>query len=139
MVKRMQDPVDTHVGKRLRTRRTMLGLSQEKLGEAVGVTFQMIQKYERGACRVGASRLQQMAHALDVPVSWFFEDYGQAASVQPILKVAEDRTALSEDIFTKRETIQLLKAYYSLPEESRKHVLNMVKGLSSENVDKVAS
>ena len=68
------DPIDVHVGSRLRMRRNMLGMSQEKLGEAVGLTFQQIQKYERGANRVGASRLYQFARVLDVPVSFFYDD-----------------------------------------------------------------
>ena len=66
------DPVDVHVGSRVRLRRTLLGLSQERLGEAVGLTFQQIQKYERGANRIGASRMYDLAHVLDVPVSFFF-------------------------------------------------------------------
>ena len=68
------DPVDVHVGSRVRLRRTLLGLSQEKLGEAVGLTFQQIQKYERGANRIGASRMYDLAHVLDVPVAFFFEE-----------------------------------------------------------------
>src|SRR3989339_270854 len=67
-------PVDVHVGQRLRQRRTLLGMSQEKLGEAVNLTFQQIQKYERGANRIGASRLFQLGQVLDVSVSYFFED-----------------------------------------------------------------
>src|SRR5262245_8084214 len=70
----VSDPVDVHVGSRVRLRRTLLGLSQERLGEAVGLTFQQIQKYERGANRIGASRMYDLAHVLDVPVSFFFED-----------------------------------------------------------------
>lgn len=67
-------PVDVHVGTRVRLRRTMLGISQEKLGEAVGLTFQQIQKYERGANRIGSSRLFEFSRVLDVPVSFFFDD-----------------------------------------------------------------
>lgn len=68
------NPVDTHVGVRLKQRRAMIGLTQEKLGEQLGVTFQQIQKYEKGANRIGASRLQEIAQILDVPVSYFFDD-----------------------------------------------------------------
>src|SRR5512144_1355925 len=71
------NPVDIHVGSRVRLRRTLLGLSQEKLGEAVGLTFQQIQKYERGANRIGASRLFEFSRILDVPVSFFFEDMAE--------------------------------------------------------------
>lgn len=68
------DPVDVHVGARIRLRRTMMGISQEKLGDGLGVTFQQVQKYEKGANRVGASRMQQISNVLDVPVSYFFEE-----------------------------------------------------------------
>ena len=75
------NPVDIHVGSRVRLRRTLLGLSQEKLGEAVGLTFQQIQKYERGANRIGASRLFEFSRILDVPVSFFFDDMAERAKV----------------------------------------------------------
>src|SRR5512145_1807794 len=68
------NPIDVHVGSRVRLRRTLLGMSQEKLGEAIGLTFQQVQKYERGANRIGSSRLFDLARVLDVPVSYFFED-----------------------------------------------------------------
>src|SRR5277367_1577262 len=68
------NPIDTHVGARVRLRRTLLGMSQEKLGEAIGLTFQQVQKYERGANRIGASRLFDLSRVLDVPVSFFFDD-----------------------------------------------------------------
>ena len=70
------NPIDVHVGTRVRLRRTLLGMSQEKLGEAIGLTFQQVQKYERGANRVGASRLYDLSRVLDVPVSYFFEEMG---------------------------------------------------------------
>ena len=73
------NPVDVHVGSRVRLRRTMLGMSQEKLGEAIGLTFQQVQKYERGANRIGASRLHDLSCVLDVPVAYFFEEYGDGA------------------------------------------------------------
>lgn len=125
-----KDPIDVHVGQRLRLRRTLLGLSQEKVGEAVGVTFQMIQKYEKGACRVGASRLQQLAHVLDAPVAWFFDEFNDGRAKRVASLVAEDKAHLSEDVLTQKETINLLKAYYALPEDQRKHVLAMMKGLA---------
>ena len=91
-------PVDVHVGSRVRLRRTMLGMSQEKLGHAIGVTFQQVQKYERGANRVGASRLHEISRILDVPVSYFFDEMSAAtaavtaASVAPASAVARRRT-----------------------------------------------
>src|SRR6478735_1360147 len=72
--KKKPNPIDIHVGSRIRLRRTMLGMSQEKLGESLGITFQQIQKYEKGTNRVGASRLQNISSILNVPVSFFFED-----------------------------------------------------------------
>ena len=73
MAKKAPNPTDKHVGARVRMRRMMLGMSQEKLGDALGLTFQQVQKYEKGANRIGASRLQQIAHILQVPVSFFFD------------------------------------------------------------------
>src|SRR5438477_8494548 len=73
MAKKAPNPVDKHVGSRVRMRRIMLGMSQEKLGDALSLTFQQVQKYEKGTNRIGASRLQQIAHFLEVPVSFFFE------------------------------------------------------------------
>ncbi len=75
-------PVDVHVGRRFRVRRTLLGLSQEKLGEALGLTFQQVQKYESGANRISASRLYQIGHLLDVPVSYFFEELTEPETQQ---------------------------------------------------------
>src|SRR5205807_10013477 len=72
-MKKAPNPVDKHVGSRVRLRRMMLSMSQEKLGDALGLTFQQVQKYEKGANRIGASRLQQISHSLQVPVSFFFE------------------------------------------------------------------
>jgi transcriptional regulator with XRE-family HTH domain len=83
--KKKPNPIDIHVGSRIRLRRTMLGMSQEKLGEALGITFQQIQKYEKGTNRVGASRLQNISTILNVPVSFFFEDApGDPATVSPV-------------------------------------------------------
>ena len=76
------NPIDVHVGSRVRLRRNMLGLSQEKLGEAIGLTFQQVQKYEKGVNRVGAARLQQIATALDVPVTFFYDGDGKAREVE---------------------------------------------------------
>lgn len=123
------DPIDITVGQRLRQRRLLVGQTQEQLAESIGVTFQMVQKYEKGSCRVGASRLSQIARALNVPVAYFF-DNGQTA--KPLSKVAEDTTHLDDDILSQKETIDLLKAYYALPEAARKGILTMAKGLAPE-------
>lgn len=129
-MRKTMDPIDGHVGQRLRLRRSMLGLSQEKLGEAVGVSFQMIQKYERGDCRVGASRLMKIAQTMQVPVAWFFE--GQDVPALAKMALAEDKNVLDESVFQKKETLDLLRAYYALPDAIRRHVLGMVRGLKNE-------
>lgn len=130
MIQRARDPIDTYVGQRLRLRRTMAGMSQERLGEAIGVSFQMVQKYERGDCRVGASRLMKISSALNVPVSFFFEGFAGARPDSAL--VAEDKNMLDEKVFQSKESFDLLKAYYALPEAVRKHVLGMVKGLDKD-------
>lgn len=124
-----RDPIDAHVGQRLKLRRGLLGWSQDKLAQAVGVSFQQVQKYENGANRVGASRLMNMSQILGVPVAYFFEGFGENVTANLPL-VAEDAAVLDDGIFEKRETLELLKAYYALPEAMRKHVLGMVKGMT---------
>ena len=131
MTVRLRDPIDTYVGQRLRLRRTMTGMSQERLGDAIGVSFQMVQKYERGDCRVGASRLMKISSALGVPVSFFFDGFQGATPLS--LPVAEDKRGFDDKLLHSKETIDLLKAYYALPEAVRKHVLGIVKGLDKEH------
>ncbi len=96
-------PIDVHVGARVRLRRNLLGMSQTQLGESLGLTFQQIQKYERGVNRVSASRLYQMSHILDVPVSFFFDGRDGEPNVQ-----------LPEGILLKRETLEFVRAYYRI-------------------------
>lgn len=119
-------PVDIHVGQKLRQRRLLVGMTQEQLASAVGVSFQMIQKYEKGA-RIGVSRLTQIARALGVAESFFFP--APTANTQQARQVAEDKATITDEMLTQKETINLLKAYYALPEHTRKHVLDMMKGL----------
>src|SRR6201997_5585917 len=83
MAKKAPNPIDKHVGSRVRMRRMMLGMSQERLGDALGLTFQQVQKYERGVNRVGASRLFDISRVLDVPISFFFEDMPEGMSEGP--------------------------------------------------------
>ncbi len=127
------DPIDVHVGGRVRLRRTLLGLSQEKLGEAVGLTFQQIQKYERGANRIGASRMYDLAQVLEVPVSFFYDDMN--AEVKNRDTVDEDGQAvdveLDADPLTRRETMELVRAYYRVGSAPvRKRVFELVKSLA---------
>jgi transcriptional regulator with XRE-family HTH domain len=124
--------VDVHVGSRVRLRRTLLGMSQEKLGDAVGLTFQQIQKYERGANRIGSSRLYQFSQVLDVPVSFFFDD--MPPEVAGGRRVSGDGGEPPErtDQFTKRETLELVRAYYRIGEPAiRKRVFDLVKAIAA--------
>jgi transcriptional regulator with XRE-family HTH domain len=124
--------VDVHVGSRVRLRRTLLGMSQEKLGDAVGLTFQQIQKYERGANRIGSSRLYQFSQVLDVPVSFFFDD--MPPEVAGGGRVSGDGGDAPErtDQFTKRETLELVRAYYRIGEPAiRKRVFDLVKAIAA--------
>lgn len=105
------DPVDLHVGGRLRLRRTLLGISQEKLGAALGLTFQQIQKYERGANRVSASKLHALSRALDVPVQWFFEECRRPAPATPTrfeLELGREFRRLAPR--TKQAIVQLIRS-----------------------------
>jgi transcriptional regulator with XRE-family HTH domain len=113
------DPVDIHVGARVRLRRTLLGLSQEKLGAALGLTFQQVQKYERGANRIGASRLWQISRALDVPVSFFFDDQGAAAAA----------STEAPGILLSREMLEMARAYAALPPEIRRRLFTLTKSI----------
>ncbi len=123
--------VDAHVGSRVRLRRTLLGFSQEKLGEAVGLTFQQIQKYERGANRIGSSRLYQFSQVLDVPVSFFFDDMPEAAGARPGGLSEDAPSAYESDQFTKRETLELVRAYYKITNgDVRKRVFELVKAVA---------
>lgn len=125
------NPIDVHVGARLRLRRTLLGLSQEKLGEAVGITFQQLQKYERGSNRISASRLYNLAQVLNVPVSFFFDD------MTPGEEIGGDTAQPTEtdefESMAKRETLELVRAYYRIGDPSvRKRTFDLVKALGGE-------
>jgi len=126
-------PVDMHVGARLRTRRTLMGMSQDKLGAYVGLTFQQIQKYERGANRIGASRLYQLSNVLDVSVSYFFEE--MPGDVQKTNGgYADSKTSLADqgvDPMAKRETLELVRAYYRIEDPKvRKGIQELTKSIS---------
>ncbi len=127
-------PVDVHVGARLRLRRTLLGISQEKLGEAVSLTFQQIQKYERGANRVGASRLFEFSRILGVPVSYFFDDMPKevADSYKTEVDGLSDKIQqkIEGDPMVRRETLELVRAYYKIGDPKvRKRIYELVKSL----------
>ncbi|MEO1040257.1 MAG: helix-turn-helix transcriptional regulator [Pseudomonadota bacterium] len=120
----MTNEIDHHVGKRLRRRRRLLGLTQQQLAQAVGIRFQQVQKYECGANRVSASRLFELAEALDVPVQYFYEGLqGRGESAAP---EGED---LAPDILSQKETVDLVRAYYKLNERPRRRLLELAKSL----------
>lgn len=125
------NPIDIHVGSRVRLRRTLLGMSQEKLGEALSLTFQQIQKYERGANRIGSSRLYQLANILDVPVSFFFDDMPEGVTGHRRLGMQEsDAPSFEQENLSRRETLELVRAYYRIPDPSvRKRVFELVKAV----------
>lgn len=128
------NPVDVHVGRRLRLRRTLLGLSQEKLGAAIGLTFQQVQKYERGSNRIGASRLFDLSRVLDVPVGFFFDDMSEEVAAR---SPGQSRGRIeSVDVepspLAKRETLELVRAYYKIHNPTvRKRLFEMVKALAA--------
>lgn len=135
-----QHPVDVHVGRRLRSRRTMLGMSQENLGDAVGVTFQQIQKYEKGLNRIGSSRLFEFSRTLSVSVSYFFEDfYENADNNGSTPEVNENGSLYETETLANKEVLALVRAYSAIEDELvRKKVLGLVKSLSSFNGDEPA-
>ena len=120
----MAHAVDVHVGKRIRHRRWMNGTTQQQLADAVGIKFQQIQKYETGMNRVSASRLWDIAHALDVPVTFFFEGFDQE---QP---AAESGSAMPTDILADKEALELLRSYYAIPENQRRRLFDLARVLS---------
>ncbi len=124
-------PVDVHVGQRLRMRRNLLGVSQTKLGQGVGLTFQQIQKYERGANRIGASRLHEFSRILDVPVSYFFEELtGQETPQTAGIQRPETTEKSEQDPLIKRETLELVRAYYRISNpKARRHLFELTKAL----------
>ncbi|WP_182084246.1 helix-turn-helix transcriptional regulator [Aureimonas sp. ME7] len=135
------NPVDIHVGARVRLRRTMLGTSQEKLGEALGVTFQQVQKYEKGTNRVGASRLQKIAEVLDVPVAFFFEGYkGDAPAHGHGPGMREADAEFVEDFSVSPETLQLNRAFARVQDPTvRRRILDLVRSLADAEAGEASS
>ncbi|MGR3757658.1 MAG: helix-turn-helix domain-containing protein [Tranquillimonas sp.] len=118
----MKHPVDVHVGKRVRHRRWMVGMTQQQLAERVGIKFQQIQKYETGMNRISASRLWDISEALDVPVAFFFEglEEGQAG----------ESGTLPADILADKEALELVRSYYAIPENQRRRLFELARVLS---------
>ncbi len=123
--------IDAHVGRRVRLRRTLLGMSQTALGQAVGVTFQQIQKYERGSNRIGSGRLYQFAEVLDVPVPFFFDDMTPDVARRPPGVTDAQVVGGEEDQMSRRETLELVRAYYRISDpRNRRRAREFVKLIS---------
>ncbi len=120
----MPHPVDVHVGKRVRHRRWLTGMTQQQLAEKVGIKFQQIQKYETGANRVSASRLWDIADALDVQVSFFFDGIEEAK------KSESEHAKVPADLMGDKEALDLVRSYYSIPENQRRRLFDLAKVLS---------
>ena len=132
-------PVDVHVGARARMRRTLLGMTQTDLGDALDLTFQQVQKYERGTNRISASRLLALARVLDVSIEYFFEDMPTAvAAISPATKErgkAKKLPVYEPDIMANRETLGLVRAFYKIENaEIRRQVYEMIKALKPAGV-----
>ena len=123
----MATDIDLHLGKRLRRRRRLLGLTQQQLALAVGIRFQQIQKYECGANRISAARLFQLAKALETPINYFYDG------------LTDDKTEIATvnnegiEVFSRKETLDLIQAYYRLSERPRRRLLDLAKSLNGEN------
>lgn len=130
------NPIDVHVGSRVRSRRTLLGMSQEKLGEAIGLTFQQVQKYERGANRIGASRLFDLSRVLDVPIPYFYDgmdDETRDQSPGNLHARNEDPTPYNAGIdpMARQETLHLVRYYYQITDETaRRGLFDLARSLA---------
>ena len=120
----MKHPVDVHVGKRIRHRRWMVGMTQQQLAGKVGIKFQQIQKYETGMNRVSASRLWEISASLEVPVSFFFDGIAADISKQG------SGTTVPGDIMADKEALELVRSYYSIPENQRRRLFELARVLS---------
>ncbi|AVW90381.1 helix-turn-helix transcriptional regulator [Celeribacter baekdonensis] len=124
----MKHPVDVHVGKRIRHRRWMVGMTQQQLAEKVGIKFQQIQKYETGMNRVSASRLWDIAESLGVPVAFFFD--GMEAHVRDLTEVPNAQDSVPADILADKEALELVRSYYAIPENQRRRLFELARVLS---------
>lgn len=124
----MKHPVDVHVGKRVRHRRWMVGMTQQQLGDIVGIKFQQIQKYETGMNRISASRLWDIAQALDVSISFFFEGFdSEVAEASPALELSDPQRG---DLLADKEALELVRSYYAIPETQRRRLFDLARVLS---------
>ncbi|MDG1005127.1 MAG: helix-turn-helix transcriptional regulator [Emcibacteraceae bacterium] len=135
MTKSTPNPIDIHVGSRLRLRRALIGMSQEKLGNALEITFQQVQKYERGTNRISSSRLFQISRILDVSVSFFFDDMDTEVIKQTEGMVEINKQVLQVDKLSRRETLEFVRAYYKITDPMvRKKIFEMVKAIGNSEI-----
>ena len=132
------NPIDVHVGARLRLRRTLLGISQTTLAEAMGLTFQQVQKYEKGVNRVSSSRLYDAARILDIPLSYFFDEMSADVSAQTPSELMRTRrrpdTDQEKDPLSKRETLEFVRAYCKIEDPAvRKRVFELTKAVAKNS------
>ena len=133
ITKKTPNPTDKHVGSRVRMRRMMLGMSQEKLGDALSLTFQQVQKYEKGTNRIGASRLQQIAHFLQVPVSFFFEGAPDLPAGPPCMTGAPSPSYVSDFLATS-DGLALTKAFMRIEDSKlRRRIVDLVSQIAGED------
>jgi transcriptional regulator with XRE-family HTH domain len=135
MAKKAPNPIDKHVGSRVRMRRMMLGMSQEKLGNNLGLTFQQVQKYEKGTNRIGASRLQQISHILQVPVSFFFEGAPANTTAQPGDGMSEAPSpAYVSDFLATSDGLALTKAFMRISDmKLRRRIVDLVEQIAVDD------
>jgi len=133
MAKKAPNPIDKHVGSRVRMRRMMLSMSQEKLGDALGLTFQQVQKYEKGTNRIGASRLQQIAHILQVPVSFFFDGAPNIPLAPRVEGMSEAPSpAYISDFLATSDGLALTKAFMRIDDSKlRRRIVDLVEQIAS--------
>jgi transcriptional regulator with XRE-family HTH domain len=123
----MKHPVDVHVGKRVRHRRWMVGMTQQQLGDIVGIKFQQIQKYETGMNRISASRLWDIAQALGVSISFFFEGFDEESAAPERTEAATEQRG---DLLADKEALELVRSYYAIPEAQRRRLFDLARVLS---------
>lgn len=126
----MATSIDLHVGRRLRRRRRLVGMTQQQLANLVGIRFQQIQKYECGANRITASRLFELSSALSVPVQYFYDGLNVS---QTNTQVANDHDEISPDLLRQKETRELIRAYYRLGERPRRRLLDLAKAMEEDS------
>src|SRR5690349_1103348 len=138
LAKKAPNPTDKHVGSRVRMRRMMLGMSQEKLGDSLGLTFQQVQKYEKGTNRIGASRLQQISHILQVPVAFFFEGaphLSEDTALASVEGTAPSPTYVSDFLATS-DGLSLTKAFMRIPDAKlRRRIVDLVQQIAGEDTE----